>query len=158
VDLERTVGISLDSRTLNIPAPRADALFSELSDAVSRVSGVSSVATAEGIPFSQWFLSTSISVPGVAGDAPAIERGAFIRAVPSGYFGTIGTRIVAGRAFAETDDRPDGELVAVVSRPMADALWPAGALGRCVRLGADTMPCRRIVGVAEVTQESAVEP
>jgi predicted permease len=156
VDLERTVGVTLDSRTLNIPPSRADALFSELTAAVARVPGVSSVASAEGMPFSQWFLSTSLSVPGIAPDAPAIEQGAFIRAVTPSYFTTIGTRVVEGQGFAE--DRPDAERVAVVSRQMADALWPTGAIGRCVRLGADTMPCRRIVGVAEVTQESAVEP
>jgi predicted permease len=158
VDLDRTVGISLDSRTLNIPASRADALFSALSEVVSRVPGVSSVATAEGMPFSQWFLSTSISVPGIAPDAPAIERGAFLRAVTPSYFATIGTRVVDGRSFGAGEDRPDGELIAVVSRPMAAALWPTGAIGRCVRLGADTMPCRRIVGIAEETQESAIGP
>jgi putative ABC transport system permease protein len=71
----------------------------------------------------------------------------------------IGTRILQGRAFAEADDRATGERVAIVSLAMARALWPDGnAIGHCVRLGADSMPCRRIVGIADETQESAVEP
>jgi hypothetical protein len=83
----------------------------------------------------------------------------FIRAVTSSYFATIGTRIVRGRAFVDADDRASGEKIAIVSADMAKALWPdVDPIGRCVRLGADSMPCRRIVGVAETTQESAVGP
>jgi hypothetical protein len=120
---------------------------------------VLSVATAEGVPFSQWFLSTRIGVPGRSPDSPAIKGGAFIRAVASPYFATIGTRIVEGRGFAEAEDRVAGEQIAIVSRDMARALWPDGdVVGQCVRLGADSVPCRRIVGVAEGTQESAVGP
>jgi putative ABC transport system permease protein len=159
VDMEHAVVVSLDNATLRASANRADALFSELRDAVGRVPGVTSVAIAEGAPFSKWFLGTPIGVPGRAADAPAIKRGAFIRAATSSYFSTIGTRIVQGRAFTESDDRADGERVAIVSTAMAGALWPSGdAIGHCVRLGADTMPCRRIIGVAEGTEESAIEP
>jgi hypothetical protein len=157
--MEHAVVVSLDARTLTVPANRADALFGEIRDAVAQVRGVTNVAIAEGLPFSQWFLSTRIAVPGQPADSPAIQRGAFIRAVTSSYFSTIGTRIVEGRAFADADDRPRGEQVAIVSAGMARALWPDGdAIGHCVRLGADSVPCRRIVGIAEATQESAVEP
>lgn len=159
MDLERTVAVSLDTKVLRTAASRADALFAKLSSAVARVSGVVSIATAEGTPFSQWYLSTRISVPGHAPDAPEIERGAFIRAVTSSYFATIGTHILQGRAFAEADDRTSGEQIAIVSADMAKALWPdVDPIGRCLRLGADSMPCRRIVGVAEATQESAIGP
>ncbi|MEP6491718.1 MAG: ADOP family duplicated permease [bacterium] len=163
VDMEHVVVVTLDSRTIRASASRADALFAELQTAVARAPGVVGVATAEGAPFSQWFLSTLIGVPGHSPDSPAIKRGAFIRAVTSSYFATIGTRIVQGRAFTNTEDRATGEQIVIVSAAMAKVLWPAGgAVGQCVRLGArpgvDSMPCRRIVGVAEETQESAVEP
>jgi predicted permease len=159
IDVEHAVVVTLDGRTLRTSASRADALFANLGAAVSRVRGVTSVATAEGVPFSQWFLSTRIGVPGRSPDSPAIKRGAFIRAVSSSYFATIGTRVIRGRAFAESEDRADGEQLAIVSRDMASALWPDGvAVGHCVRLGADSVPCRRIIGVAEATQESAIQP
>jgi predicted permease len=65
------------------------------------------------------------------------------------YFRTIGTRVVRGRGFT-TDDRLEAPPVAVVSESMARVLWPGrDALGRCLRLGADTMPCTTVVGVAE---------
>ncbi|HTE47407.1 MAG TPA: ABC transporter permease, partial [Gemmatimonadaceae bacterium] len=159
VDLEHTVVVSLENGAIRIPPARADALFSELRDAVARVPGVASVAIAEAPPFDQWFLSTQIGVPGRAPDSPAIKRGAFIRAVTSSYFSTIGTRVIQGRAFTDTDDRTAAEQIAIVSVEMAKALWPRGdAVGQCMRLGADSTPCRRIVGVAEGTQESAIEP
>jgi predicted permease len=159
IDMEHAVVVSLDSRTLRASAARADALFADMRAAVAQVPGVASVAIAEGVPFSQWYLSTRIGVPGQSPDSPAIQRGAFIRAVTNSYFSAIGTRIVQGRAFTEAEDRATSELLAIVSVDMARALWPAGdAVGQCVRLGADSIPCRRIVGVAESTQESAVEP
>ncbi|HEX5436794.1 MAG TPA: FtsX-like permease family protein, partial [Gemmatimonadaceae bacterium] len=75
------------------------------------------------------------------------------------YFSTIGTRIIRGRAFTASEDRPTAEPIAIVSVALANAFWPSGnAIGQCVRLGADTMPCRRIVGIAEGTQVSAIEP
>jgi len=159
MDLEHTVAVSLDARVLRTAASRADALFADMGAAVARVPGVAGIAIAEGIPFSEWYLSTKIGVPGHAADSPEIQRGAFIRAVTSSYFATIGTRVVRGRAFAETDDRASGEQIAIVSADMANAFWPdVDPIGRCVRLGADSMPCRRIVGVAEATRESAVGP
>ena len=38
----------------------------------------------------------------------------------------------------------------VVSEAMAKKLWPhADALGQCVKVGADTVPCTYVVGIAE---------
>jgi predicted lysophospholipase L1 biosynthesis ABC-type transport system permease subunit len=40
--------------------------------------------------------------------------------------------------------------VAVVSEAMARVLWPGKeALGQCIRVGADTMPCTTVIGIAE---------
>jgi predicted lysophospholipase L1 biosynthesis ABC-type transport system permease subunit len=59
------------------------------------------------------------------------------------------TRILRGRSFTEAD-RGGAPLVAVVSENMAKKLWPnQDALGQCMRVGQDTMPCTTIVGVAE---------
>jgi ABC-type antimicrobial peptide transport system permease subunit len=61
----------------------------------------------------------------------------------------MGTRLLQGR-FIEPRDTKDSPKVMVVSASMAKALWPAGSpLGQCVRVGADTMPCTEVIGVAE---------
>ena len=66
-----------------------------------------------------------------------------------GYFATTGTRIVRGRAFGASDDM-SSTLVAIVSGQFAREAWNgADPIGRCLRVGADTTPCRRVIGVAE---------
>ena len=70
-------------------------------------------------------------------------------AVSSDYFSAIGTRILRGRPIMPSDNA-ESERVAVVGRGMAEVLWPGQeAVGRCIRIGADTMPCTTVVGVSE---------
>lgn len=73
------------------------------------------------------------------------------------YFLTTGTRVLRGRPLLATD-RAGAPRVAVVSESMARVLWPGqDALGRCMRVGADTMPCTTVVGIAEdAVQQSLV--
>jgi len=72
------------------------------------------------------------------------------------YFETMGTRVVRGRPLTERDDEGTPRVV-VVSASLAQALWPgADALGRCLRLGADTMPCSDVVGVAETIRRGDI--
>ncbi len=77
-----------------------------------------------------------------------------LSAVSDGYFETIGTRILRGRAFTP-DDRAGTEPVAIVSELMANTIWPgADPLGKCLLIGPGTPPCARIVGVAANTYRS----
>jgi predicted permease len=64
------------------------------------------------------------------------------------YFATMGTRIVRGRGFTDAD-RDGAPPVLIVSQAMARKIWPkADPLGQCIRVGADTVPCATVVGVA----------
>ena len=65
------------------------------------------------------------------------------------YFKTMGTRIVRGRGFSESD-RADTPRVVVVSESMGRTLWPgADPIGKCIRIGAAPAPCTSVVGIAE---------
>jgi hypothetical protein len=65
------------------------------------------------------------------------------------YFKVMDTRILRGRPFT-AEDRAGAPRVAVVSEAMARVLWPGReALGQCMRVGADTMPCTTVIGIAE---------
>ena len=65
------------------------------------------------------------------------------------YFRTMGTRILRGRGFLASD-RANAPKISVVSESMAKVLWPGkDALGQCMRVRADTMPCTTVVGIAE---------
>lgn len=57
---------------------------------------------------------------GVAGDKPVAAAPRF---ASSGYFGALGTPIIAGRDFSPSDDR-NNERVVILSRDLSDKLWP----------------------------------
>jgi putative ABC transport system permease protein len=82
----------------------------------------------------------------------------YFHAVSPDYFKTMGTRIRRGRAFTPGDAR-NAPLVMVVSESMAKKLWPGqDAIGGCVKVGADTMPCTHVVGIAQdIKRESLSE-
>jgi putative ABC transport system permease protein len=70
------------------------------------------------------------------------------------YLGTMGTRLLRGR-FVEANDTKNAPKVMIVSESMAKTLWAGkDPLGQCVRIGADTMPCTTVVGVAEDIRSS----
>jgi ABC-type antimicrobial peptide transport system permease subunit len=47
--------------------------------------------------------------------------------------------------------------VAVVSQAMAHLLWPGrNAVGECMRLGADTMPCTTVIGISEDARQESL--
>jgi ABC-type lipoprotein release transport system permease subunit len=74
-------------------------------------------------------------------------------------FATMGTRLIRGRGIT-AEDRAGAPRVMVVSQAMAKRLWPnEDAIGKCVRVSADTMPCTTVVGIAEdVRRGSLSEP
>jgi predicted permease len=81
--------------------------------------------------------------------------------VTPSFFETAGMRLLRGRLFAK-EDRPGTEPVMVINQAMAEFYWPRrDPLGQCVGVGADSLPCRRVVGVVatariEELQEPAV--
>jgi len=86
----------------------------------------------------------------VAGIDSVRKLGEFdLNGVSPEYFATLGTRIVRGRGITEADvATAPGAMV--VSAAMAKRIWPsADAIGQCVKMGSDTMPCIYVVGIAE---------
>jgi predicted permease len=117
--------------------------------------GVESAALGGSIPF----YSSSGTALYVTGIDSVRKLGRFTyQNATADYFQTMGTRIVRGRAFDATD-RANTPRVVVVSEAMAERLWPGkDALGQCIRVGADTMPCTTVIGIAEnAVQRSLVD-
>lgn len=100
----------------------------------------------------------SFSLDAVIPDGQALQPGETGRIARSAsiddrYFETIGTALVAGRAFTAAD-RADTEPVAIVNTVLANQLWPDGsAIGRQVQVV--DRPGQRItvVGVAQPTTQ-----
>ncbi|MEJ7810715.1 MAG: ABC transporter permease, partial [Gemmatimonadaceae bacterium] len=137
--------------TSNLRGTRLDdsarvALRRVLLAAAQALPGVEHASWVSSVPFGDES-STRLFVAGL----DSVERfGQFTyETATADYFRTMGTRIVRGRGFT-ADDRGGAPRVAVVSEGMARTLWPGrDAIGQCVRVFADTMPCATVIGIAE---------
>jgi predicted permease len=153
-DADSVLVVSLNMRDTHLDSAATVALRLRLLESVANVPGVSHATLQESIPFagmSSWPIF-------VSGIDSVRKLGEFhFNTVSGDYFRTMGTRIVRGRPIEPTDvDR--SPRVAVVSESMAAVLWPGqDPLGRCFRMGADTMPCTYVVGVAEDIRSQSLE-
>ncbi|NOT07051.1 MAG: ABC transporter permease [Gemmatimonadales bacterium] len=145
-DAEPVLMASQSLRGLRLNDSARVALGRRLLEAARTVPGVERSTWVSSIPF--WSTSTTaFFVPGVD-SVRHLGRFTYQLSTP-GYFATMGTRIVRGRAYDESD-RAEAPRVVVVSEAMAGALWPGqDPIGKCMRIGADTMPCSTVIGVAE---------
>jgi putative ABC transport system permease protein len=151
-DAEPVLLASRNLRGMQLPDSEPALLSRRLLQTAQAMPGVAHAALASSVPF--WSTSNRrLFVPGI----DSVRRlGQFrIQTGSPDYFATMGTRILRGRPFT-AEDRPGSPKVAVVSQAMAEVLWPGReALGQCIRVGADTMPCTTVIGIAEnAMQES----
>ncbi|MFI5228658.1 MAG: ADOP family duplicated permease [Gemmatimonadales bacterium] len=143
-DVDPVLTAELNWRGARADDSTREALLNHLVAEVTTIPGVTHATRAVGVPF-YWVTFQTLFVPGV----DSVEGTFVLQTATPEYFATMGTRVLRGRSIAATD-RADAPLVAIVSEGMAHALWPGHeALGRCFRVGADTAPCRTVVGIAE---------
>ena len=145
-DANQVVWVSPQMRTVTMDSTRERTFYDELLRSVQQLPGVESATYALSVPFAtEW--GEPLFVVGIDS---VNNLGAFqLQVVGADYFHTMGTRIVSGRAIGSEDGRGTVPSI-VVGEAMAKKLWPGqNALSKCVRVGADTNPCRSVVGVAE---------
>jgi predicted permease len=150
-DPDSVLVVELSMRGVELDSAAGVALRRRLLETAQGLPGVRYASLNTSLPFwSMW--STSLFVSGI----DSVSRlGQFdLNAVTPDYFSTMGTRIVRGRGIEEQDVYgAPGAMV--VSTSMAKKLWPnEDALGKCVKINADTMPCTYVVGVAEDIKNS----
>lgn len=138
----------LVSRVNFLPAAgdsaQAEALASELLDALRSIPGVEDVSASAFIPVrgSRW--SVEAEARGRDGEAKRRELDV-VYARPS-YFRVVGIQMLRGRDFA-SGEAGHGTRPAIVSKAMADALWPdEDALGKSLKVDDRGGPAE-IVGV-----------
>ena len=145
-DTDRILVAGANLRGVKLDDAQTNALSERLLVAVKEVPGVTHATLAASIPF--WSNEgRGLWVPGVDS---VRQKGRFVlQAGSPEYFATTGTRILRGRAFNESD-RAGAPHVIVISEGMARVLWPReDAMGKCIRIGADTAPCSSVIGIAE---------
>jgi putative ABC transport system permease protein len=145
-DADRIVFAGANLRGTQLNPGELNALNERLVLAAREIPGVTHVSLAESVPFYS-NESRGLWVPGVDSIR---RRGRFVlQAGGPEYFATLGTRILRGRAFDESD-RTGSPRVVVVSDGMARAIWEdSDPIGKCIRISADTAPCTTVIGVAE---------
>ncbi|HEU4642372.1 MAG TPA: ABC transporter permease [Gemmatimonadaceae bacterium] len=145
-DVTPVLLVEPNMRGVHLDSARAVTLRRDLLAAAERIPEVEHAALHTSVPFwSTWDLDLH-----VAGIDSVRRLGEFdLNAVTPDYFATMGTRLVRGRGI-EARDVAGAPRAMVVSESMARALWPArDPIGECVKVGADTMPCTYVVGIAE---------
>jgi putative ABC transport system permease protein len=119
-------------------------IYRRLSGRLAAIPGVQRIALAAGGPLGN-AMQGRISIPGRrVDDEDAIH---IVTAIDPEFFATLGISLRSGRIFVPSDGT-GSEHVAVVNEEMAHHYWPAGdALGQCIKVGRDTVPCTTIVGI-----------
>jgi putative ABC transport system permease protein len=152
-DVDPVLYIEPQVRSARLSAAEQEALRNQLLQRARALPGVEHAARVLSMPFLSSF-SAPLFVPGL----DSVDRlGTFdLQATSPDYFATIGTRIVRGRGL-QPEDRPGAPLVVVVSEAMARRLWPRrDAIGQCLRIEADTMPCATVVGISENVKHNSL--
>jgi putative ABC transport system permease protein len=148
-DFDKAVMISRNMRGATVTDSELVALQRRMLEVAQAHPDVEHAAMASSMPF--WSTSsTNLKVEGID-SVRKLGNFSFQTATPD-YFKAMGTRILRGRPFDETD-RSGTMRVAVVSESMANILWPGKeAIGQCMKVGGanpDTMPCTTVIGIAE---------
>jgi putative ABC transport system permease protein len=147
-DIEPMLWVGVEERDEKLAPEQKAALRNRLADEARALPNVENASRAVTVPF--WMTwDEGIFVTGI--DTAVINRmGSFrIQGAAPEYLATMGTRLIRGR-FVDATDTEKSPKVMVVSQTMANKLWPGrDALGQCVRVGSDTMPCTTVVGIAE---------
>jgi putative ABC transport system permease protein len=91
-------------------------------DGLARASGVASVTVADGLPLDFRYRLARVSTQTEADVAPTVVH-AHVTRVGDGYLDTMGIALLRGRGFT-TDDGASAEMVTVISKALADKLFP----------------------------------
>jgi len=139
--------------------PRGEAQHAFYDQALGRMRtlpGVELASVAVNSPF--WTMnSTQIRLMDRDSTPRIPEGGPYYNGVSPAYFATLGMRLVRGRAFT-AEDRVGSAPVMVINERMAEFFWPKGqALGQCIKVGADSMPCVQVVGIVANARVDAIQ-
>jgi len=144
-----TAQLSLPESDEDDPAA-IDARFQGLMDGLSALPGVSAVGSTSNLPLNHEVSSVRFTTPEGL-DVPLEDRpSAHYSRAGGEYFEAMGITLLAGRTFRPEDGEAE-ELGVVVSRGLADRLWPGqSAVGRSLAYGRGAEPVTAsVLGVVD---------
>jgi predicted permease len=149
-----TAVLALPERLYETPTKQI-AFYRATLDRLANSPGVESAAAGVPLPFSGFNGAASFNIEGRV--EPPGDPGPHgdIRLVSTGYFETMGIRLVHGRSFTD-QDREGSQPVAMIDENLAREYWPNGdPVGGRIRNGTDG-PWKTIVGVVAPVRHSQV--
>ena len=136
VDGTLSMVISLATVRYDTPEKRVE-YYRQIEERVRAIPRVEAAAFTQTMPFT-WGIPASFKIEGSADDDAVKLPSAFYDSVTPSYFNAIGIPLLAGRGFAETDDRKSPRVV-VVSKATAAKFFPGeNPIGRRLILPAAT--------------------
>jgi putative ABC transport system permease protein len=146
-DASRVALATFNTQSFGYDAERGRAFYVALRQRLEATPSVEAVTYADRIPLTMSNSGATVSIDGDAGQQRTRMR-VEVGIVDSGYFETLGIRLLAGREFTSTDVAR-GNAVAIVNETFARRAWPdaspAAAVGRTYLAGERPVT---IVGVA----------
>ena len=147
-----------DTLTLQLTLPRnrypdtaAHVRFAErLVGEVTAIPGVTSVGVVSDLPFVGNALHFRV---GADGASPEATEQMTVRPADAGYFRTLRIPLLDGRVFG-SEDRAEGEQVAILNRAAADRLAGVTRVGGRLQIAGE--PARRVVGVVGDTRHGGL--
>jgi predicted permease len=136
--------------------PSRLAFYDRAFERLRALPGVERAGLAINSPF--WTMnSKSIRLTDRDSTPRAPEGGPYYNGVTPEFFATMGMRLVRGRLFT-AGDRTGSAPVMVINQQMADFFWPGqDPIGKCVKLGGDSLPCSEVVGVVATARIDAIQ-
>jgi putative ABC transport system permease protein len=147
-DLVYAVPLKLDANKI----PNADFRIRRVRDDLAKANGVAGATLADGLPLASRGETVPTALRPDANAAPKFIRVPVTR-VDNDYLNTMGIPLLRGRGF-EADDRAGAEPVTIISKTLAEQLFPnaeAGeAIGRSLIFGNDKKPAHMltVVGIS----------
>ena len=148
-DGDRVIVASIDPARAGYDFARLGPLYHEITAKLGSIPGVSGVALSYYSPFNECCWSFSINIEGPK-RSPYDGKSALLNRVSPGYFTTLGTRLLRGRAFDDRDT-PTSTRVAVVNDAFARRYLPGvDPIGRRFGINGETSRGDlEIVGIVE---------
>ncbi len=149
-----SLGLALDG----YDEERGVVLERSLLDAARALPGVEAAGLALDLPLDLASHGSPVYPEEWSGAPEERERGlgSDFNVVSAGYFETLRIPVLRGRGFLPSD-RDAAEPVAVVTRALAERVWPDGdPIGHRVRFGGESAELRTVVGVVEDTPNQVV--
>ncbi|MEX2180052.1 MAG: ADOP family duplicated permease [Gemmatimonadaceae bacterium] len=145
VDLDHALLVTADLQRAGFSRPQVEDVYRTTQERLRGTPGIVSAAIVRQTIPTMRGSGMSIMPQGVS-ERSRQWPSAYYSVVPSDYFATIGTTIIRGRPFTESEERVPSRVM-IVNKLLADGYWPGqDPIGQCARLGSDSV-CTAVVGV-----------